>query len=174
LDAAGRLTVVTARRTATAMLATPPSVARLELVVEAGRGLGPDPVILALAEGPGRIGRALAASFRPGGLTPLWRGETGPRPDGSVRRVELATTGLRTWIERPDAARCDGAAVELDAEGYDPNRRTMRPIAPRLGIPSGAEVLAATASTARAVPRVLSFRAASASSRLAAGGSGPL
>src|SRR5690606_40108126 len=86
LDAAGRLTVVTARRTATAMLATPPSVARLELVVEAGRGPGPDPLILALAEGPGRIRRALAAAFRPGGRKPLWPGDTRPRPVGPVRR----------------------------------------------------------------------------------------
>lgn len=88
---------------------------------------------------------AIALSYSPGKLTPLWRGPQGSdEADGALRRfVELGKHGLIRYASRHGVFRCDGKTAHLDANRYDFASKSFRPARQAIRIATDSPVLVA-------------------------------
>jgi hypothetical protein len=112
----------------------------------------PTPTVVASAQ-LGGAWEAIALAAGPSGLTELWRGPVGPAGDDDEYElvVEARPDGLWRFQTRADLRRCDGAAIELFPERWDPRARRFAPAAMPVPTPP-AEAPTVTATPAALAP----------------------
>jgi hypothetical protein len=123
---------------------------------------------LIVAEVTGSAGReAVIVGWRGGAPVVAWRGPVGPvGADGDYAiAVEASAAGVVRVQRRAGIDRCDGAAAQLFAEGWDAAQQRFRPILPAIGVDPHAPVITATATAPTGAPaRSAVFHATAASS----------